>query len=225
MSMTTQRTRTRPDTEEMVIVHNCFRKQFGNLPGLIRAVPAGDVARAGVVIGHLTELLEGLHHHHANEDDYLWPLLLERVTADAALVLRMEEQHSRVEALVHRVSELSAGFAATGAPADGAALAAHLEQLTAVLAEHLVDEEQHILPLCEQVLTVPEWNELGERGRAGMPKDRLLIQVGWLLDSADDRQRRRFLGELPLIAQALWRLIGRRQWRAEYRRIYQSEPA
>jgi iron-sulfur cluster repair protein YtfE (RIC family) len=225
MSTTTHRSSPRPDTEEMVIVHNCFRRQFATLPGLIRAVPAGDGGRAAVLTGFLAELLDGLHHHHTTEDDYLWPLLLQRVDTDADLVRRMEQQHDRVDALMQGVRALNLRFAETAGVRDGTELAGRLEQLTAALTEHLVDEEQHILPLCQQVLSVPEWNELGERARAGIAKDKLLVQLGWLLDAADLRQRRKFLGELPLLVRVMWRLIGRRRWAAEYRRIYLSDPA
>ena len=62
------------------------------------------------------------------------------------------------------------------------ALAATLTELDAVLREHMADEERYVLPLVEEHLTVAEWAALGERGRAGIPKDRLLIQLGWMLD-------------------------------------------
>lgn len=50
-----------------------------------------------MLTGFPDELLVGLHHHHTAEDDYLWPLLLQRITADAAMVLRMEEQQWAAE--------------------------------------------------------------------------------------------------------------------------------
>ncbi len=92
----------RPETWEMVVVHRVFRREFGALPGLVRAVPAGNVRRAAVVLAHLRELAEVLHHHHTAEDELVWPLLLERVGLDRPLVLRMEEQHERVGALLDR---------------------------------------------------------------------------------------------------------------------------
>ena len=36
----------------------------------------------------------------------------------------------------------------------------------------------YILPLVERVMTVPQWEALGERGRAGIPKDRQLVFLG-----------------------------------------------
>ena len=44
----TAATADRPDTSEMVFVHNCFRQQFGALPGLVRASPDGDTGPGAV---------------------------------------------------------------------------------------------------------------------------------------------------------------------------------
>jgi hypothetical protein len=41
----------RPNTREMIVVHNVFRRIFGDLPGLVRAVAPGDTARGGVLAG------------------------------------------------------------------------------------------------------------------------------------------------------------------------------
>ena len=48
----------------MVFVHNCFRKQFGALPGLVSAVADCDTISAAVLVGFLAELTASLHHHH-----------------------------------------------------------------------------------------------------------------------------------------------------------------
>src|SRR3712207_8884658 len=45
-----------------------------------------------------TTLFRSLHLHHAGEDAMLWPVLLERVTPEAAVVSRMEAQHAEVHA-------------------------------------------------------------------------------------------------------------------------------
>ena len=212
----------RPDTSDMVMVHNMFRRELGNLPALIRG--AGDTDRAGVVGGYLTDVLAGVHIHHTGEDDHLWPLLLDRVQDDPALVQRMEDQHEQVDARVQQISTLNAAFADD--PAGSAeSLAAAVEELSAVLFEHLDDEERHILPLCEQVMTRAEWAELGAHSLQAIPKNKLLLSVGWLLNSADPEQARKFQAELPLAGRVLWRLVGRRQWTAEYRRIYLTDPA
>ena len=112
--MTNIASTARPDTSEMVFVHNCFRQQFRALPGLVRAVPDGDVGRAAVVVDFLAELTAALHHHHEGEDELMWPLLLERAPMDSALILRMEEQHERIAELYRRAADSAAEFVRRG---------------------------------------------------------------------------------------------------------------
>ena len=71
----------RPHTHEMVVVHRVFRRESALLPRLVRAVPDGASARAGEVAAYLDDYVMGLHHHHALEDELIWPLLRERAAA------------------------------------------------------------------------------------------------------------------------------------------------
>lgn len=215
----------RPDTAEMVFVHNSFRKQFGNLPGLIRAVDAGDRARAAVLVEFLGQLTTALHHHHEGEDELMWPRLLERAPVDSALILRMEEQHERIAELYRQADRSAAEFAADPAPAVRDALADVLTELNDALGEHLHDEEAHILPLVERVITVAEWQALAERGRAGIPKDKQLVFMGFLLDANTPERGQAMLASAPAPARLAWALLGRRAFRREYRRIYGADPA
>jgi iron-sulfur cluster repair protein YtfE (RIC family) len=220
MAVTTAAQTDRPDIREMIVVHNTFRRGFGDLPGLIRGVAAGDRDRAQVVTGFLTELTAGLHHHHTGEDELLWPKLLHRVDVDHAFVLRAEEQHERVAELIERIEGEAAAFAASGSAADRDRLAASATALNDALCEHMADEERYVLPLVERFITVAEWQELADRGRAAIPKERLLVQVGWILDGLPERDRKEFLAHLPLAARVAWRLAGKRQYRRELHRVY-----
>jgi iron-sulfur cluster repair protein YtfE (RIC family) len=203
----------------MVVVHRVFRRGFTRLPALVRSVPAGDVARAAVVLGHLRELAGSLHHHHSAEDELLWPLLLERVDLDRPLVLRMEEQHERVSALIERARSQADVFGQDASPAAGEVLAVTLTSLAAALEEHLDDEELQVLPLVERYVSVAEWEAVGERARSAMPKDRRLVTLGAILEACSPQEARRFLGGLPLPARVAWRLVGRRAYRAERARV------
>jgi hypothetical protein len=212
----------RPNTREMIVVHNVFRRILGDLPGLVRAVAPGDTARAGVLADAYVELATGLHHHHTNEDELLWPTLLERVEVERGFVLRAEEQHERVHELLEHGNAQVTSFRATPTAELRDEFAATIEELFTALSEHMADEERYILPLVEEHMTVPEWEQLGERGRAGIPKDRLLIQLGWILDCISPADRRTFLRSMPLPARVLWQLVGRRSFAAEKRKVYGS---
>jgi len=213
----------RPDTREMVVIHDVFRRVLGDLPGLIRGVADRDAVRAGVLADAFVEFATGLHHHHTNEDEILWPTLLERVEVERAFVLRAEEQHERVHELLERGHVRAASFRTDASAEKREAFAATVAELDAALREHMADEEQYILPLVERYLTVAEWEQLGERGRASIPKDRLLVQLGWILDGLTPEQRREFLARMPLPARLAWRLLGRRRFERERRRIYGAE--
>lgn len=210
----------RPDTREMIVVHNVFRRIFGDLPGLLRGVPDGDTAGADVLADAFTEVATALHHHHTNEDELLWPKLLDRVQLDRGYVLRAEEQHQQVHELLERSGQLAGAFRAAPRPRQREAFAAAVQELDAALREHMADEERYVLPLVEAHLNVAEWEELGERGRAAIPKDRMLIQLGWILDGLDAAERSEFLRRMPVAARLAWRLLGRRQFARETRRIY-----
>lgn len=214
----------RPDTSEMVMVHNAFRYHFRALPDLVRGVDTGDIARARRVVEFFEEMSDGLHHHHTTEDELMWPILLDRVRTDHELVLRMEEQHERIAELNAIAVGQSKVFATAADLVVRAELADTLAALAAALDEHMGEEEHHILPLVERVLTVPEWNALGETARAHIPKDRQLVFFGFMLQACTPDERRRFLQEVPLFARLMWRLVGKRTYAKEHREIYGIAP-
>ncbi|WP_196223627.1 hemerythrin domain-containing protein [Nocardia seriolae] len=214
----------RPDAYDMIVVHNAFRRHFDALPGLVAAVASGDVERARRLVAFLDALAAGLHQHHTCEDELMWPILLERAPADAASVLRMEEQHERIAELTGRAHRRGIEFATAADPSIRDRLAATLRELADALDEHLAEEERHILPVVENVMTALEWQALGERGRAHMPKDRRLIFLGFLLQGVPATARRKLLAEMPFPARLAWRLLGRRAFTKEYREIYRADP-
>ena len=63
-------TRVEPmaDIRDMYMAHGMFRREFGLVPGLIRAVPEGDLERSRVVGRHIDLLSRILHAHHEGED-------------------------------------------------------------------------------------------------------------------------------------------------------------
>ena len=213
--MAAQTVSGRADTQDMVIVHRVFRREFGLAPRLVAQVPAGDVARAAVVHAHLSEMCTMLHHHHSGEDALVWPKLQERAELASELVERMEEQHGRVAALLHRVDDLLPRWAASADTGVRDELSDVLEDVSAALDEHLAEEEREVLPLAEQHITAAEWAELGERGMAATPKPRLLVLLGHILEETSPEERKAFLAHVPPPARVLYRLVGQRKYARE----------
>ncbi|WP_063026134.1 MULTISPECIES: hemerythrin domain-containing protein [Nocardia] len=214
----------RPDTFDMLVVHNAFRTHFRALPDLVAGVDAGDAGRARQLAAFLDELCTGLHDQHTGEDELMWPLLLERAPIHAGSILRMEEQHERIAELVRRARGEADEFGTAAAASARDRLADTLRALTAALDEHLAEEEHEALPVVEEVMTAEEWRALGERGRAHMPRNRQLVFLGFLMQTASEPQRRKLLAEMPPAARLAWRLLGRRSFAREYRAIYGSDP-
>ncbi|NUR85609.1 MAG: hemerythrin domain-containing protein [Nonomuraea sp.] len=203
----------------MVVVHRVFRREFRLAPQLIRAATPGDTARAEILATYATEVLTGLHHHHEAEDRLLWPLLLQRVTLEADLVRTMEAQHEKVAACVAEVEALLPGWRAQAGADARDRIAAQLDQLYGELVPHLDQEEERILPLVSKHLSKAEWDALSEYARSHLPKDRLLVQLGSLLEDATPSERMKFLALMPLPARVLWRLVGQKQYRNELKKV------
>jgi hemerythrin-like domain-containing protein len=202
------------DTREMLVVHSLFRRELRLAGGLVRGVRAGDPGRAATVSAHLQLVEDVLHHHHTAEDELLWPKLLRRVPAEIAPVVRlMEAQHEQVDALLERIGVLRPQWAQDPTPQGGAELADLYDRLYAALAEHLDAEETRVLPLVARCITPAEWNELGDAGRAGIPRKDMALVFGMLMYEGDPEVVRIMLAPAPLPVRVLVPRLGRRAYR------------
>jgi hypothetical protein len=202
----------------MVVVHRVFRRESALAPRLVRAVPDGDTTRAAQIAAHLDDYVMGLHHHHSLEDELVWPLLHAR-GADGGLVDRMEEQHQRIDRSLTVVAEWLPAWLREANHIAREELALALTEHRTVLLEHLDDEERLVLPLVAEHLTVAEWDLVGQRGLEGLPKNKVLLALGAILEDATPQERAYFLGKAPFIGRLLWKTVGRRQYAASCRAL------
>ena len=201
-----------PDTHDMVVIHRIFRRGFPELAALVRAVPAGDAARAEHVARHLEFLMNGLHHHHTAEDR-LWPRLLDR-TAEGVheVIVRMSTDHASVDDRVTQIRARLPAWRAAPSP-ELAELADLLDELHRALAEHLDVEEQQILPLVEAHVTEAEWRQLGEDAFEDFTNSEKLVATGQMIDVATAEEVAMFMGRLPAPIRVMWKLVGQRKYR------------
>jgi Hemerythrin HHE cation binding domain len=211
----------KPETEQMKVIHRAMRREFGQLPILIAAVPAGDTGRARLLAGHLELLLGMLHEHHEAEDELLWPVLAERVPIEKALITTMAEQHHAIADAVAAIERELPAWIANADAAIRDRIADALRGLGAGLTEHLDLEENAVLPLIHEHLTVPEWLAPQKYAMRHGPKGLTakLTLAGLVLEDANDRQRAWFLGEMPPPARVLWRWVGARRYDAHVRAV------
>ncbi|MHA7263269.1 hemerythrin domain-containing protein [Arthrobacter sp. TMN-37] len=204
----------KPETQQMVVIHKALRREFALLPGIVGRVPDRDTHRAGVVADHARLTLRFLHEHHESEDRLLWPVLEQRVPLEQGLVEAMEAQHTVVADLIASLEAELAHWRTEALAGNRDRIVPLLTRLDAALGEHLDAEEESVLPLIHENLTVAEWDAPVKDAAANMPKDlrsRLML-AGMVLESADDRERAWFLNELPAPARLLWKLVGIRMY-------------
>lgn len=209
----------RPNTHQMVVGHRVFRREFRLLPELIRAVEGGNTARSRVLAEHASHVTTALHVHHLSEDEVLWPRLLDRVSLHAELVHRMQQQHDQIGEYLERIRSLLPVWAGTGAPRQRDKLATTLADASVVVETHLDEEEREILPLVAAHLTIVEWDELGERMHASMPRSLMLKFLGMVLEEATPEEQRQMVSALPLPARMIWGLLGRRKYQGLVRSV------
>lgn len=152
------------DVFEMALVHRMFRKEFRGLVDLIGSVEAGDTQRSRLVGRHAEFMLAGLHHHHAAEDELMWPKLHARVPIDAAQIQRMQDQHARIAASVDTLRQALPTWVATADPQSVVPVTTAAVELSNLVDDHLTDEEENVVPLIAEHVSASEWQEVLDRG-------------------------------------------------------------
>jgi hemerythrin-like domain-containing protein len=174
------------DRREMVAVHDMLRREFALLPALVADVRVGASNRVQTVGIHIDGVTTVLHHHHQAEDDYVWPVLVDRCDDSAvALMGRMEEQHLELAGRLDAAKTALSTWRAISSAASRHALVDALRGLIPPLEQHLTDEEECVVPLMEQHITVVEWNEMVRRGTANADPAGLPLGIGMMMYEGD----------------------------------------
>jgi hemerythrin-like domain-containing protein len=211
------------DAFDMAIVHRVFRNELHNAPGLVRDVKAGDIKRSAIVGDHLTFIIAALHHHHAAEDELIWPKLHARAPAHFAEITRMEDQHRGIAEGVANVQDIVASWVASADPRLAEQLIPAVQDLSAVVDEHLTDEELNIVPLINEHITSAEWQVAVSRAADFLSRKNLwlgLVLGGYVFDAASGDEGRRLMANVPLPKRVLALLLARRASANYRRKIY-----
>ncbi|GAA5024692.1 hemerythrin domain-containing protein [Kitasatospora paranensis] len=213
----------RLDPQEMVVLHRVFRREISLLATLIEAAVPGDRRRTDVLADHLDLVLGALGEHHEGEDDLLWPKLRERAAPDDNVVARMADQHGAIAGALAAANELSRRWRSRTDSGTALRLAEALRALDRHATTHMDDEEEHLLPLMADHISPREWAEVGERGRRSVPKSKLLIFLGAILEDATAQERQLFLSQMPAPARLLWHTLGARLYKRTVVRVRRSD--
>jgi iron-sulfur cluster repair protein YtfE (RIC family) len=195
------------DVFEMELLHRVYRKGFRELADLIEGVDADDTLRSDFVGAHIDFFLVALHHHHAAEDEVLWPKLHARVPLHQTTIKRIEDQHREIATSVDSLRRILAPWTATPELGLRAQLAAGAQKLSHQIDEHLAEEEQNVVPMINEQLTPPEWQEFLDLGSSFLSEDNLkygLVLAGMIHDAASPQEWERFIAGAPIFVQYLW---------------------
>jgi hypothetical protein len=215
------------DPFQMAMSHRTFRTEFGNLPGRIQTVTPGDTKRSTFVGDYLGNMISVLHHHHAAEDEVLWPKLYERIPSCDNEIQRVEGEHVGIAELIDTVQSVRPSWMGSAEPRLAEQLGAAVDQLSASANEHFDHEEQNVVPLIGEYITPEEWQVFIDRGAAYVNPRNLwfaLAYAGFLLRDATPDEQRHFVAAVPFALRMVLKLLGRRAY-AGYRAELYGAPA
>jgi hemerythrin-like domain-containing protein len=174
------------DIRDMIVVHTAMLREFRLAPAAVLRVVAGDRRQTKIVDDHLALLCALLHHHHAGEDELLWPVLGPRLNdAQRALVDVAAAQHDGISRALSSVDDTRRRWAREADVGTATELAEALRSLHRLLTEHLEAEERNLLPLAAAYLTEEEWGAIGEAGASGIEKAAMLRVFGMFAYEGD----------------------------------------
>ena len=200
------------DVRDMAIVHATFRRSFTESAHLLRQRPTPSPERVQFLSDHIAFGIDMLHHHHEAEDEHLFPVLMARAPEEAAMVTDVGDEHKQVSGAIDAVTDARVAWQNTPTPQSAESLASALDTLNEVLQGHLDDEEQKVVPLAAVTLTQQEWDALGEAARSGIPKSKMPVAFGMLLEPLDADDRAYMKSHLPLPVRLLYGPLIQRPW-------------
>lgn len=192
------------DARDMAPAHAMFRREFSLMPGLIGDVAEGDAARAAFVADHVTLVITILGHHHAGEDQYVWPNLRWRCPAEfESLVDIMEDQHHDVHMSLAQINKSLATWRNIPSGPARDALVNNIKLLLPLLAEHLALEEARVVPLIESYVTEAEYSRIAAGQLEHIPPEQLPLLFGMFSYEAPDEVIDMVVSLMPPEAQPI----------------------
>jgi hypothetical protein len=210
----------RPDTNDMVAVHQVFRSSLASAPALVASARGDDVRRA-LIADYYANILAFLEVHHEGEETLVFPLLMERAPQSRALVTRMATQHSDVMEQLHETKDVLSTWSDRG-DESGVDTAVALAGLGDALAVHLDEEEAGILPLAGEHLSLEEWGALPGHGMANFAGDKVWLILGLIRENFTPAQCDAMLEHMPPPARTMWETMGESAFKTIITEVRQS---
>jgi hypothetical protein len=186
----------------MFAAHTMFRREFGLMPGLVRAVTPGDKQRATLVADHIALMSGVLSQHHVGEDRHIWPRLRERCPQEwGSLVDVMEDQRHTIYTCLLQVRRALPPWRDSASARARGALAGAIDRLITIITEHLALEEERVVPLIVKYITDAEYGVRAQEQAAHIPPGKLPAVLGMIMYDGDPAVSDMILAEMPVEVQ------------------------
>jgi iron-sulfur cluster repair protein YtfE (RIC family) len=193
----------------MRAMHAALRRDLSRLQEA--ATRLDSAAAPPTVLAGWDDFRTQLEHHHAAEDDDLWPVLRSELSDpdDLAAVDAMVAEHQHIPPAL---AEVDAALRDGGGDLPAAAQA-----LSTAVLDHLEHEETAVLPLIEKHMTRAQWRAflVKERNRQA-PRARAEF-LAWLLADADSGDADAVFAEMPRPVPVVYRRILKPRYDAQRR--------
>jgi hypothetical protein len=191
------------DPRDMVAAHTMFRREFGLMPGLIRAVTPGDSQRAALVANHIALVSGLLSQHQEGKDRHIWPWLQKRCPQEyGPLADVIEGQQQAIRTRLRQVSKALQPWRDSVSARARRALADAADQLSAAITDHLAVEEQRVVPLMAEHITDAEYAALAQEQAAHIPPGQVPAVLGMIMYQGDPAASDTILAQMPVEVQA-----------------------
>ena len=210
------------------VLHRLVCRELRLLGELAAWAPAGDPARTAALTAHADLIGRVLLAHHATERDLLWPALLRAVPDGGALRGALQEWNARstaVDAGLRALSTAARQWAVSGTARARDAVALAGLDLAGAVEAHTRAEERDLLPLVAAHLPAAEWRAIARAARPPLSGSEQLLVLGLALEDACPAERARLLAGVGRGTRLVWRLAGRRRYRAAVVRLRGAPPA
>ncbi|MBM9462224.1 hemerythrin domain-containing protein [Aeromicrobium sp. YIM 150415] len=213
------------DVADLAVFHGFLLTLFDDAQRWVTESAEAPPRHVARMTRHLDHVVAILHDHHHGEDLVLWDRLSGRAPGCALHVDAMRRQHESIAARAEALSADVERWRETASEPERQRVVASLEALVSELREHLGQEENVIAPVAAVELTQSEWDELAEHGRRAVPRERLLLQLGLMLDALSPDDAAHLLASLPAPVRMMWAAFGVRVYRRQRARLERRSPS
>ena len=164
------------DTQDMVLVHRVFSEAFQN------ADQYAVQDKFDVATRYYSAVLNFLTLHHGAEDLILWPRLLERSPDNANIVETNISQHKAVHTALDDLSTKLSEWISNRDEESAKAFRVAVNSAEGPVTDHLVHEQEVILPICEAYIEEEEWYQLPGHTLRALDGADLMMTLGLVME-------------------------------------------